>query len=790
MIISEMEYLDFDIQVSGITGGIYQISVRSPAGEASERFVLPYNEWELHDRLKDLELALRSSIPTRRVQAPELQSVQEMGRALFDALLPGDARARFEISQRMANEHGKGLRLRLRFQAPELAALPWEYIYNAHEGDYLCLSIYTPIVRYLDLPQAVLPLEVTPPLRVLGMACAPNDPSLAELNLKEEKQRIDTALAALQQQRRVKLHWLPGSTWRDLHQELSRAERAGEGWHIFHLIGHGVYDQRTEEGQVVLVGEDGRADYRPATELARLLDDQHSLRLVVLNTCEGARGSTEDAFSSVAGTLVRRGTAAVVAMQHSISDPAAIELARTFYHNLAEGAPVDLALGEARKAISLALPRTVEWGTPVLFMRSPDGVLFHMQPETSPEAGEALPQRGGHLIAGSENITVGDISNAQNVTIQVFESPEPPAPVVTTKEARESGLTASLAALKKVVLTHKPQMLAAAGAAVLLLLFIIGRNFVFPPSVSPTITVTPTVQEVLPSPTTSPTAAPTASFTPEASTTPTTQITPTSTDQITATSTLPSFTISAIDGMEMIYIPAGEFIMGSSKTDDSNAADDELPQHTVYLDAFWIDKTEVTNGQYARCVAAGACQPPQKVSSITHEHYYDHSDFENYPVVSVVWQDAYNYCTWAGRRLPTEAEWEKAARGSEDARIYPWGNQTPTCELANYKSCTRNTAPQDTALVDSHSAGASPYGVLNMAGNVWEWVNDWYSATYYLSRSTWSNPSGPPSGEKRSFRGSGWDYDTRFLRVSKRWNFNPRTSTQTLGIRCADTPEE
>jgi formylglycine-generating enzyme required for sulfatase activity len=188
----------------------------------------------------------------------------------------------------------------------------------------------------------------------------------------------------------------------------------------------------------------------------------------------------------------------------------------------------------------------------------------------------------------------------------------------------------------------------------------------------------------------------------------------------------------------MVYIPAGEFIMGSDEGDS-----DERPVHTVYLDAFHIDRTEVANAQYQACVEAGACDAPSNTT------YYDNSNYAQHPVVHVSWDDADAYCRWAGKRLPTEAEWEKAARGT-DGRRYPWGNSEPDCNKANYNDCVGLTTE-----VGSYPAGASLYGVLDMAGNVWEWVADWYDPGYY-SQSPTRNPPGPDSGELRVLRGGSW----------------------------------
>jgi formylglycine-generating enzyme required for sulfatase activity len=179
------------------------------------------------------------------------------------------------------------------------------------------------------------------------------------------------------------------------------------------------------------------------------------------------------------------------------------------------------------------------------------------------------------------------------------------------------------------------------------------------------------------------------------------------------------------DGMVMVYVPEGEFLMGSPS---GQGNDDEHPQHTVYLDAFWIDQTEVTNAQYRKCLEAGVCRKPV---------CWDNSDYNapDQPVVCVSWGDARTYCEWAGVRLPSEAEWEKAARGT-DGRVYPWGNEAPICERANYAVCVGKAAS-----AGSYPAGVSPYGALDMAGNVWEWVADWYAGNYY-SRSPARNPQG------------------------------------------------
>jgi outer membrane protein assembly factor BamD (BamD/ComL family) len=332
----------------------------------------PYDELALEKRLDRLQIALlRSGGKRRQVLSPEEQAVQSFGRDLFDALLTGEARSCYDVSCREARQRGQGLRFKLRIQSPEMACLPWEFLYDQRKAEYICLSRDTPIVRYLELPQPVEPLTVTPPLRILGMIASPDD--LPPLDLDREKQRVELALQSLQASRLVELSWLEDQTWR----ELQRAMRGGP-WHIFHFIGHGSFDNNADEGLVALSDENGLTHRLFATELGRLLSDHHSLRLALLNSCEGGRGSERDIFSSTASILVRRGLPAVLAMQNEITDRAAIEFARSFYEALTDGLPVDAAVSEARKAISLAVPNSVEWGTPVLYMRAPQGIIFQV----------------------------------------------------------------------------------------------------------------------------------------------------------------------------------------------------------------------------------------------------------------------------------------------------------------------------------------------------------------------------------------------------------------------------
>jgi len=234
--------------------------------------------------------------------------------------------------------------------------------------------------------------------------------------------------------------------------------------------------------------------------------------------------------------------------------------------------------------------------------------------------------------------------------------------------------------------------------------------------------------------------------------------------------------ISEVDGMPMVYVPAGEFSMGSASGED-----DERPFHTVYLDAYWIDQTEVTNAQYAQCVAEGGCTVPFKTTAGTRDFYFWNSAYADFPVVYVDWQQARAYCRWAGRDLPSEAQWEKAARGP-NGNIYPWGNTSPDSTLANYEG----SYLRDTTSVGSYPEGAGFYGSLDMAGNVWEWVADWYGA--YPS-STVSNPAGPTAGDYRVLRGGAFSDSKTSIRSADRLKIHPNHSDLNIGFRCALTED-
>jgi formylglycine-generating enzyme required for sulfatase activity len=235
--------------------------------------------------------------------------------------------------------------------------------------------------------------------------------------------------------------------------------------------------------------------------------------------------------------------------------------------------------------------------------------------------------------------------------------------------------------------------------------------------------------------------------------------------------------------MVMVYVPGGVFDMGSDQA-DPHAERDEWPKHQVSLSGFWMDKTEVTNALFARCVAAGACDPPYPPVLGMHAHHYESPQYADHPVLNVDWKHGWTYCDWAGGQLPAEAQWEYAARGPAEWR-YPWGDAPPGETLLNYADVVSNTAP-----VGSYPQGASWCGALDLAGNVWEWTADWYRR---YSSEPQVNPTGPERGIGHVLRGGSWLDGARFVRSTNRYVVReafaeygkPRSYGSGVGFRCA-----
>jgi hypothetical protein len=378
-------------------GDSYRARVlNSPAGQASSTFAPPFQPAELDAFLS--RVARRAPMTGTGSKPEEL--LKQVGGKLFDAVFRDEVLVSYRRSRDAADRESKGLRIRLRLNdVPELADLPWEYLYDTSRQSFLALSKETPIVRFLELPEPVEPLIAPSPLNLLAVLSSPSD--YDALDVEGEWARMLDATQALRAENRITLERLPSPTLDALREQLRRKD-----YHILHFIGHGEFDAATQEGALVFQNADGTGRAVRDELIATLLHDSDSLRVVVLNACEGARVSAHNPFTGVAPHLIRKGIPAVIAMQFPISDPAAIQFSTDVYRTLADGYPIDAAVNEARRAIYFG-GSVLEWGTPALFMRADDGTIFVKEEAMAEDTRNEPKSRGGINIGGSANVSVG-----------------------------------------------------------------------------------------------------------------------------------------------------------------------------------------------------------------------------------------------------------------------------------------------------------------------------------------------------------------------------------------------
>ncbi|HET9021360.1 MAG TPA: CHAT domain-containing protein [Ornithinibacter sp.] len=365
-------YLDFDLLIEPGAQGYRAKVLDSPAGEAAADFSLPFTPQDMDIFLLRLTRSLSEARRrVRRLESQERELVRGFGGQLFQAMFSGPVLGALQSSLNEAFRKDAGLRIRLRLaDTPELADVPWEFLFNPVANRFLNLAPDTPLIRYLDLPMPVRPLTVTPPLRVLVMVSSPTD--FPELDVAAEVDRLTRALDEVVKRGLVTITRLPSASLSGLQRPLRL-----ENYHIFHFIGHGGFDDHAQDGALALEDAYGRSRLVSGQDLGVMLSAHRSLRLIVLNACEGARAATSDPFAGVAQSLVQQGIPAVIAMQFEITDEAAITFSEELYAAIADGYSVDAALGEARRAI-FASGNDVEWATPVLYTRSANGQLFRL----------------------------------------------------------------------------------------------------------------------------------------------------------------------------------------------------------------------------------------------------------------------------------------------------------------------------------------------------------------------------------------------------------------------------
>lgn len=343
----------------------------SPTGVGENRTVAPIDpaDAELRGRLAVLPTSvLASAAKARSAANPLEEAARDIGDRLFRAVTVGETLGDLSRLRRRALAAGADVRITLRIQAPELAALPWEYLFDARSDKREFIGRACMVTRSAGAFGAVPRLPVTGPLRVLGMVSLPGDQ--VALDARRERDALSRALAPMAAAGRVELHWIPATK-----QALLAATQSGT-WHAFHYIGHGDFDAASGDGRLAFTGPDGGTDFISARQLAAILGTHPTLRLAVLNACQSSAGSAEDSQAGIAAALVHAGLPAVVAMQFPITDDAAPVFSQAFYEGLAAGRGVDQCVRAGRTAITLANDASLEWGTPVLHLRSADGVLF------------------------------------------------------------------------------------------------------------------------------------------------------------------------------------------------------------------------------------------------------------------------------------------------------------------------------------------------------------------------------------------------------------------------------
>lgn len=381
---AEMTYDNFDISILRAHDG-YRVVVRSEGGEPEMPFRLLFAEEDLalfresiNQPLRD---AHREQLEQSRLKAPNPDIIKNIGEQLFDSLFHGKVGTSLVVSLDKARSKEKQLRIRLNLRdVPELATLPWEYLYSRARQQYLALSRETPIVRYLPLDESSKPLRVKPPLKVLVMISDPND--YPRLQVEKEWNMLCEALAPLRLAKQVEVDRLPNATFDALQDQMMTNKH-----HVFHFVGHGDFDKERSEGVLIWEGLKGEGQV-VRQEYLRVALDSPALRLVILNSCSGAQTGPRDPFAGVAQSLVQLSIPAVIAMQCKITDNAAIQFAGRFYRALTAGLPIDAALAAARTAMFF-VGSPVEWGIPALYMRSPDGFIFEIDHLTEEERRQA-----------------------------------------------------------------------------------------------------------------------------------------------------------------------------------------------------------------------------------------------------------------------------------------------------------------------------------------------------------------------------------------------------------------
>ena len=372
-----MIYKDFDL-LSSARRRISRAGAELLGGAGHRGLPAPFSDVELENFLLKLG---RTTRVVRRIESTEMTTAKSFGAALFNAVFAGDVRACLRSAVDEARRENTRVRLRIRLADPVLADLP-EFLYNPAVNRFLALSVQTPLVRYMELPEVIQPVAVTPPIRVLVMISSPSD--YPALDVEAEWTRLNESLADLISAGTIAVERLDDATLSALQRRLRRSQHTS-----FISSATANSTRRCKKGAAARARQ--QAGHRIGSQYLGMLHDQDSLRLAILNACEGARSSRQDPFAGSAQSLVQQGIPAVIAMQFEIADDVASTFAHEFYGALADGLPIDASVTEARKAI-FAGGREIEWATPVLYLRAPDGRIFDVAPAGKTAAPVTAPE--------------------------------------------------------------------------------------------------------------------------------------------------------------------------------------------------------------------------------------------------------------------------------------------------------------------------------------------------------------------------------------------------------------
>ncbi len=711
---SGKSYLNFDLLVSDL-GEQYQVRlIDSPCGQGEHIFSLPFSELELENFILRMGQN-RGNVRTLHLESVDIPGVKKLGGALYDCIFGGDIIERFRVSQVIAQKEDKGLRIRLRLSgAPKLIDVPWELLFDTVNNNYIGLSIYTPIIRKLDMATSPRMKRIEGALKVLVMISSPE--GYAQLDVEREWRRINTATRKLQDNGRVILKRLEPSL-----AALQRQLRQDE-YHVFHYIGHGGFDRSENDGVLIMERSDKRGHKVSGQHLGTILHDEKSVKLALLNSCNGGRTSVTDPFAGVGQSLLQKGIPAVIAMQFEITDDAAITFSDEFYSVLVDGYPIDAAVTMARKMI-YAEANHLEWATPVLYTSIDGGVLLDKREKELEKPRQ--PSKLSVLLTSLRHYATKVSASGKKRWTKLSTLSLPAA-----FKHRESGLELGiLNALKR-------------------------RE----PSSESSI---PVIQNYLKS------GSKLSVF------------------FIALALVVGSFVwlwnlngnvINLPHDMTLVRIPQGSFQMGS----DQSYSDKPVHKVNIAYD-FYMGATEVTFAQYDAYAEAGGKNKPD-------DRGWGRADR---PVINVSWDDAQGYVKWLSGnnnkslqcRLPSEAEWEYAARaGTQTA--YSWGDVVGQ-NKANCDGCGSEWDNDKTSPVASFKANA--FGLYDMHGNVFEWVQDRYHENYQGAP---GDGSAWEAGNNNHYilRGGSWNVPPFKSRaVYRYWNY-PNGKFDFFGFRVVCTP--